>query len=55
MKYENKEMKTSKETGKALLHDFMFPHSPTPITIQAETREEAEKKFEEIISKEKES
>jgi len=49
----NKEIKTNRETGKAVEHDFMFPHSPNPITVRAANIEEATKKFEQIISKEK--
>ena len=27
-------------------HDFMFPHSPTPVVVRAKDIEEANKKFE---------
>jgi len=50
MKYENKEIKTDKDTGKAEEHDFMFPHFPAPITVRAKNIEEAQEKFKKIIS-----
>lgn len=49
----NKKINVNKESGQAEEHDFMFPHSPTPITVRAKNIEEATKKFEEIISNNK--
>lgn len=49
----NKSMGIKKETGHSDEHDFMFPHSPNPITVRAKNIEEATKKFEEIISNNK--
>lgn len=46
-KYPNKQI----ETKNAEEQDFMFPHSPTPITVRAKSREEAEMEFQKIISK----
>lgn len=43
-------MNTNKETGKVEEHDFMFPHSPSPITVRAANIKEAEAKFKKIIS-----
>ena len=49
----NKAMNVNDETGKAEEHDFMFPHSPNPITIKAKDIHEATEKFNKIISQEK--
>ncbi len=51
---QNKMIDTDRETGKSKSRPFMFPHSPNPITVEAENIEEATKKFEAIISNEKE-
>lgn len=48
----NKKITTGKE-GKVEDHAFMFPHQPNPITVYAQNIEEATKKFEAIIKKEK--
>ena len=49
---QNKSIGINKETGKQSEQDFMFPHSPNPITVRAVNIEEATKKFEAIINKE---
>lgn len=54
MEYENKQVKIDKRTEKVEEHDFMFPNSPSPITIKAKDRAEAEDKFNKIISNKKE-
>lgn len=62
MDYPNKEIKTGRaaKAPKGVevaagpeLQDFVFPHYPAPIKVQAKDIVEAEAKFAEIISKEK--
>jgi len=51
MKYPNKQMNTL-EAYENDERDFMFPHSPNgPVTIRAKSLEEAEEKFNKIITK----
>ena len=45
-KYNNKQITEKTEKTKEV---FMFPGNP-PVTIEAESREEAEKKFNKLIS-----